>query len=43
MYEAYYTYNYADGLTITPLIYVKEQAGNAGDETGIVLKSSFSF
>ena len=44
MYEAYYAYNYADGITITPVIYVKEDAtvGN-DDETGIILKTSFEF
>jgi len=44
MYEAFYAYNYADGITITPLIYVKESAAaNTDDETGIMLKTSFSF
>ena len=43
MYEAFYSYNYADGITITPLIYVKENTGSTEDETGIIVKSSFSF
>ena len=44
MYEAFYAYNYADGITITPLIFVKESAAaNTDDETGIMLKTSFSF
>ena len=44
MYEAFYAYNYADGITITPLIYIKESAAaNTDDETGIMLKTSFSF
>ena len=44
MYEAFYSYNYADGITITPLIYVKESsAAGADDETGLILKTSFSF
>ena len=44
MYEAYYAYNYADGITITPVLYVKENAAaNTDDETGIILKTSFEF
>ena len=51
MYEIYYSYPVNDGMTITPLIYTKE-AGEivsgsvvAGDqdETGIMVKTSFSF
>ena len=44
MWEAYYAYNYADGITITPLVYVKEEADpGVDDETGIILKTSFEF
>ena len=44
MWEAYYAYNYADGITITPVVYVKENAAaNTDDETGIILKTSFEF
>ena len=44
MWEAYYAYNYADGITITPVIYVKENdAANTDDETGVILKTSFEF
>jgi len=44
MYEVFYAYNYADGITITPLMFVKEHAAsNTNDETGIFLKTSFSF
>ena len=43
MYEVYYSYNYADGITITPLIYSKDNSGSTADETGVVLKSTFSF
>ena len=44
MWEAYYAYNYADGITITPLVYVKENtAVNTDDETGIILKTTFEF
>ena len=44
MWEAYYAYNYADGITITPVVYVKENAAtNVDDETGIILKTTFEF
>ena len=44
MWEAYYAYNYADGITITPVVYVKEvAAANSDDETGIILKTTFEF
>ena len=44
MYEAYYSYAVNDGMTITPLIYVKEGAtAAASDETGVMVKTSFSF
>ena len=43
IYEAFYSYNYADGITITPLFFVKENSGSTSDETGIVLKSTFEF
>ena len=43
MYEAFYAYNYTDGITLTPLIYVKENSGSTEDETGIILKSTFEF
>ena len=44
MYEVFYSYNYADGITVTPLMFVKENAAaNTNDETGIFLKTTFSF
>ena len=44
MYEAYYSYPLNDGMTITPLLYVKEQAtANVPDQTGVMVKTSFSF
>lgn len=44
MYEAFYSYPINDGMTITPLLYVKENAAdNTDDETGIMTKLSFSF
>ena len=44
MYEAYYAYPVNDGMTITPLVYTIEGADDAdADETGIMVKTSFSF
>ena len=43
MYEVFYSYNYADGITITPLIFSKDNSGSTADETGVILKSEFSF
>ena len=41
MYEAFYSYPINDGMTITPVVYIKEAA--AADETGVIVKTSFSF
>ena len=44
MYEVYYSYAVNDGMTITPLIYTIEGAdADDSDETGIMVKTSFSF
>jgi len=43
MYEAFYSYEINDGMTITPLIYVKETNDGADDLTGYMVKTSFSF
>ena len=43
MYEAYYSYELNDGMTITPLIYTKEFPSGTEDETGVMVKTSFSF
>jgi len=44
MYEAYYSYPINDGMTVTPLIYIKEDVDDGeDDETGIMVKTSFSF
>ena len=43
MYEVFYSYNYADGITVTPLIYSKDGGSGNNDETGMVLKGTFSF
>ena len=41
MYEAFYSYPVNDGMTITPVVYIKETSG--ADTTGVMVKSSFSF
>ena len=45
MYEAFYSYPINDGMTITPLVYLKEKgpSTSALDETGFMVKTSFSF
>ncbi len=44
MYEAYYSYPINDGMTVTPLFFVKEKATTGvDDETGVMVKTSFSF
>ena len=44
MYEAYYSYPINDGMTITPLVFIKENATDGvDDETGLMVKTSFSF
>ena len=44
MYEAYYSYPVNDGMTITPLIYtVEAESATDQDETGVMVKTSFSF
>ena len=40
-YEAAYSYAVNDGITVTPGIFISE--GADADETGVVLKTSFSF
>ena len=44
MYEAYYDYPVNDGITITPLVFIKEaSATGVDDTTGAMVKTSFSF
>ena len=44
MYEAYYSYPVNDGMTITPVVYIKESATSGQDDaTGVMVKTSFSF
>ena len=44
MYELYYSYPVNDGMTITPLVYHKENSlAGTPDETGLLVKTSFSF
>jgi len=43
-YEAYYSYDINDGMTITPLIFTKDNATSGLDDTtGVMVKTSFSF
>ena len=43
-FEAYYAYNYADGITITPVIYLRENSEvGVEDETGMIIKTTFEF
>ena len=41
-YEAAYSYAINDGITITPGVFIKEIA-NDDDQTGVIVKTSFSF
>ena len=43
MYEVFYSYNYADGITVTPFYYSKDNTGTTASETGIGVKTNFSF
>ena len=44
MYEAYYSYDINDGMSVTPLVFVKENAvTGVDDETGVMVKTSFAF
>mgnify|MGYP003328079703 CR=1 FL=1 len=42
-YEASYSYAINDGMTITPGVYISEGSGTADDDTGVLVKTSFSF
>ena len=43
-YEAYYSYPVNDGMTVTPLIFTKENTTSGLDDTtGLMVKTSFSF
>ena len=43
-YEAYYSYPINDGMTITPLIFSKDNSTtDKDDSTGVMVKTSFSF
>jgi len=43
-YELFYTYNVNDSMTITPAIFILEDNDpGADDQTGVVVKTSFSF
>ena len=43
-YEAFYAYSVNDNMTITPAVFILENNGTGEtDETGVVVKTSFSF
>jgi len=42
IYEVSYSYPINDGMTVTPGVYIKE-ASSGDDDTGILVKTSFSF
>ena len=42
-YEAYYAYPVNDSMTITPLIYTLDAAGDVDDTTGMMVKTTFTF
>ena len=43
-YEAFYAYTVNDSMTITPAVFmIENNAAGAEDETGLVVKTSFSF
>ena len=42
MYEVYYSYPVNDSMTVTPLVFIQETAGDDKD-TGVMLKTDFSF
>ena len=42
-YEAFYSYPVNDGMTITPAVFLLENAEGTDDQTGFVVKTSFSF
>ena len=44
MYEAYYDYAVNDGMTITPVVFIKDiDTAGTDDTTGVMVKTSFSF
>ena len=42
-YEAFYAYPVNDSMTITPAVFILENVKGTADETGVVVKTSFSF
>ena len=43
MYEAFYAYPVNDAMTVTPGIDIYEAGSGGEDETGVMVKTSFSF
>ena len=42
-YEAFYTYTVNDSMSVTPAVFMLENSTGTDDETGVVVKTSFSF
>ena len=42
-YEAFYTYTVNDSMSVTPALFIMENSTGTDDETGVVVKTSFSF
>ena len=42
-YEAFYSYPVNDSMTVTPALFILENSTGTEDETGVVVKTSFSF
>ena len=42
-YEAFYTYSVNDSMTVTPAVFMLENSTGTEDQTGVVVKTSFSF
>ena len=42
-YEAFYTYTVNDSMSVTPAVFILENSAGTEDETGVVVKTSFSF
>ena len=44
MYEAWYAYPLNDGMTVTPVVFVKDNStANTDDEAGFMVRTAFSF
>jgi len=43
MYEVYYSYPVNDSMTVTPLVFTQDAAGDTDDTTGMMVKTTFTF